>query len=1446
MQSKRLAAFALFLLLAAGIGFLGKTGRDAKTAGASSNHSVPEKAATAESSVADPTHSPTVVPRPAAAIPARRGARRVPTTADAVSVNGRPIASIALAPDFLEGLVDAAGQRATFRLPDGRVAEGAVQMQTRDADGVLVVQGLLTAPEPGSYFFQRQTVPGVAGSLVGVVRFDRSEIAFRVDPTGPGGAPQLVAHRLDQVVCLNLETPDLDRVAAELGPEEAPQTHPINIPIPTYQNGVVPLQSLPGAIAVIYLDFDGEKGPFTGWPSVTTDAAPSGASNAQIKDVWQRVAEDYTGFTINVTTDRRAFDNAPPGRRQHCILTPTTLAAPGSGGVSFVGSFNNSGDTVNWSFYSTGKTAAEVAAHECGHALGLSHDGQNPPGGSHVEYYGGQGTGEVGWAPIMGVGYYQNFVQWSKGEYTSASNTEDDLAIITNNNNDVDFRTDDYGATLATAGYLEILPDDTVSNEGILEQRADVDAFRFTTTGGAVSLTASVVAAGPDVDLLAEIYDSSDALIASDNVDTVLSATVAATLPAGEYTLRISGVGRGDPLVSGYSDYACNGAYLISGTVAGGVKADRFTIAENSANGTAIGTVTTRQNHDANPLTFSIASGNTGGAFAIDASTGALTVAASSVLNYEALSTRWDDPATIEIFVNIVDTVNSALNETVRVVVGVSDVNEAPVVAGGAMTILEHVPVGTSIFKVVASDPDRFDFTTFSIVSGNPGNAFAIDAQTGQITVAADLEATTQSLYTLTVRVADHRTPVQTSDAAIAITVIDVPAGYSPGTIRRTYFDTITGSTVAALTSHAKFPNNPDSEVLLTTFEGGAHGFSYGSTMRGYLIPPTTGVYSFWIASDDASALLISTDASSSNATSVATVASTTSLYQWTKFPTTQHSANITLTAGTPYYIEARHKQNVLVNHVEVAWTGPGIPQQVIPGLYLAPFYQNYAPKIPAATMSVRENVFSGATVGTVAVTDVNAQDTHVAFSIIGGTGSAFFGIDANTGRIFVTDGSSFNAGATPSFSLVVQTFDNGTPALSGSGTITVNVIPTATINLTGIAQQIWSGISGATVALLTADSRYPNRPSIERTLTSFDTGSDYATDYGSRIRAYVVPPTTGVYTFYLASDDEAQFRLSTDTDPANATLIASVATSTARNTWGSFASQTSAPVPLLAGRRYFIEALHKNASGGNFVQVAWTGPGIASQTILPGSALQPFNINAAPVWNGEPLAFTIASLPVNGTTVGSVTANDPNGDGVLFAIVAGNPVGNAFAINSQTGAITVNNGAALSAGQTVNLQVAVQDDGHGGAYPIASATTTVAITVQGTPIEQWRWSHFGADAVNPLISGELADPDHDGLCNLLEYALALDPLGPSESTVRVDLETIGVSQFLRLTASKNPAATDVTFSVEVTADLSAPAPWDASGTTIETSTSTTLQVRDNSPITPSGQRSIRLKVAHP
>lgn len=1290
-----------------------------------------------ESESREPLVRETPALRPHAPSPAATPAREVsstqsPDTAAAVLVT----TDRDLPPDFLDRIVSE--KSVSFTLPDGLPVRGNVDMIQRDPHGVLFVQGRTTSPHPGFYFFQRQTVPGIAGPLVGHVRFDGKTDAWKVEPAPDLASARLVARDLDQIICANYEQiPE----AAEGDVENAPQTHPTNIPIPSYQT-IIPLQSLPGATAVIYLDFDGEQGPFPGWGDF--DAAPATANNSQIFDVWKMVCEDYQGFNVNVTTDRKVFDNAPEGRRTHCIISPTTDAAPGAGGVAYVGSFNWSGDRVCWAFYSTGKSSCEVISHEVGHTLQLSHDGRNSPAEG---YYGGHGTDPTGWAPIMGVGYYKKLSQWSKGEYLSANQTQDDLAIIVSNN-DVDYRTDDMGDVLSSARYLEILADNTVSNEGIIEQTGDIDSFRFVTAGGTATLNVNTVTLNPNLDILAEIVDAATStVVASDNPDLGINAAVTANLPAGEYLLRVRGTGRGDVLGDGYSNYGCLGSYLITGTVSGGVKPERFSVAENTANGSAVGTVVPRNNHAGATLAYAITSGNTNGAFTINTSTGAITVANSAALDYEALSLRWDDPATIEMFVTITDSANPSLNETLRTVVTVTKVNEPPALTGGSQTLLEHTLTGTKVLKVSASDPDAYDFPTYSITAGNTGNVFAIDSGTGQITVAADIDVSATTVYNLTVQAADQGTPALTTTAAATITVVNTTAGYQPGRIVRTYFENISGSTVANLTGNAKFPNSPDSEQFLTSFDGTEHADNFGSTIRGYVIPPVTGTYQFWIASDDASDLRIGTNATPASATVKASVSGWTNPYAWTA-NASQQSATISLTAGQPYYIEARHKEGGGGDHVAVAWSGPGITRQVISGLYLAPYYQNYAPKVTAATFSIRESALAGQPVGTVGATDVNAQDTFGGYTITAGNAAGIFGINAATGQLFVAQSGLLNATTTPSHTLTVQTTDNGTPALSGTGTITVNVTAAAGINISGIVQEIWTGLSGTTLTGLTGSSNYPYKPNTRRTLTSFDSGENYAENYGSRTRVKFIPATSGDHRFYIAGDDDCRLLFSTNASGTGATQIANISGWTNHNEWTKYTSQTSAVKTLVAGQAVYLEALQKEGGGGDHVSVGYTSPDVTAVTVIPGSMLQPFDINTAPVFSPTSYSFTVnAATATTGAVVGTVTATEPNGETVVYAILSGNTAG-AFAINPATGAITVTNPALLSNGITT-LQLAAQDGGLGGVYPLASGTATATITITGNnTAPSFTSSSFSKPAAtentayNQTLAGSATDPN--------------------------------------------------------------------------------------------------------
>ena len=556
------------------------------------------------------------------------------------------------------------GDPVRIELTGGVMAEGSVKIIQFNDSRVSYVSGELTGPETGKFFFLTPPLGGKAGKAVGVVEFPASKTAYRIEPTGANGDPELWQRHLDEVVCVSMEEADPALLAEEAESVETGEIVPLRpdlVPdyIPSYNAGIVSLQSYPGAAGVMLLDF---AGGYTGsWGGVTY-ARPN-VSNETIKDVWKRIAEDYMAFNINVTTDIKVFLAAPAASRQRCCYTTTPITAAG---VAYFGSWNWGNDTVCWSVYNVGKAAAEVGAHEVGHTLGLAHQGQTGGG----EYYGGQGSGETGWAPIMGVGYYQALTTWAKGEYVNANQPQDELQTITTTNNNVAYRIDDTGCTLPTSRYLEVYNDNTVFAEGVIERTADTDAFQFTTTGGAINLTVDPVAPGDwgDLATMATLADATDTVIATTNLQNDVSSNITTTLAAGTYTFRVTGSGKNDPVTNGFSSYASLGYYSISGSVPGARLSTRLTVAERAPNNTVVGTVPAN-NPNSSPLVYTITGGNPGTTFAVS-NTGVVSVANNTLLDYYALAAN---PALyaaqFEVFVNIANVNNSSLSETNRRVV---------------------------------------------------------------------------------------------------------------------------------------------------------------------------------------------------------------------------------------------------------------------------------------------------------------------------------------------------------------------------------------------------------------------------------------------------------------------------------------------------------------------------------------------------------------------------------------------------------------------------------------------------------------------------------------------------------------------------------------------------------------------------------------------------------
>ncbi len=1198
-----------------------------------------------------------------------------------------------------------------FELVAGTYASGTIRhIELRQGD-VLRISGDLTEPENGRFFFQKQSLPGKAGDFAGLVEFPASRKAYRIEPTGPGGTSELVERRLDEVICERMPLLDNNRLMT-FSTEEIPPLDPQDVPdlIPPYNSGIISLQSRQGSTGVLYIDYRGGYTPT--WGGITYQKP--NVSNAQIKDVWKRVAEDYMPFNINVTTDIRAYEAAPENSRQRVIVTPTTTAAPSAGGVAYMNSWNWTGDTPCWAFYSTGKSAAEVISHEAGHTLSLGHDGRTTPSEG---YFGGHGSGATGWAPIMGVGYYQPVAQWSKGEYQYANNTEDDLAKIIANNNSVDPRADDTGGTLAGARWLEIATNFTVSAEGVIETTADTDALRFTTSGGQVSLTAIPVGDWADLAIQATLADATDVVIASNSPQTTLYASLATNLAAGTYTFRVTGAGRNSAPTNGFSDYASLGYYMVTGRVANARISTFLSVAENSTNGTLVGSIPAT-NPNGDTLLYTIVTGNVSNAFSLNNS-GVLKVANAAALNYEAFSAATQFPVQYELFVTISNTVTPALTEeNRRVVVQLLDVNEPPSLSGFDATILAHTQPGTAIGTIVGSDPDAYSYLTYAITSGNGGGSFAISSSLGTLTVAADIPVASQTVYTLTVRATDNGTPAKTADATVHVTVIPNSTGLNPGSISYAVYNNIgSGTYVTNLTLHPRFPFDPDWEAQCSLFEGNTdRADSYGAVMRGYLIPPASGTYTFWIASDDNSELWMSTTTNPANRSLIAYITGGyTSPRQWTKFAS-QKSADRALVAGQAYYVEARMKEGGGGDNLAVAWKGPATANltNVISGFYLAPSFMNYVPRATGFTNSIRRNLQAGSKVGQIKVTDVNTNDVP-AFAITGGDNTGIFSLDQE-GWVRVTDEAALQSAASP-VTLTVRVTDNGTPALSGTATVELTLADTNSLTSNNLRRELFNNIgSGSAISDLTGNAKYPNRPDALTSLTNFATPVNVADAFGSRIRAYVTVPTNGDYRFFIASDDASQLKFSRSGNPASVQTIASVSGWTNPNVFTQYVSQVSAlQTNLVAGQKYYIEALHKEGGGGDHLSVAWSGPGLTGTNIIESTFLSPLDINFAPQVTNHTLRISYTNLV--GHRIGRVAATDSPLDSLSFKITSGN-TGGTFAINPDTGDLTLAS-TALTASLTEDLfvlTVTVQDSGYGGLYPLHEQTATVTVLVIGPP----------------------------------------------------------------------------------------------------------------------------------
>ncbi|MDR1805895.1 MAG: hypothetical protein LBQ80_03880 [Clostridium sp.] len=374
----------------------------------------------------------------------------------------------------------------------------------------------------------------------------------------------------------------------------------LDLPTPYPLADTFELHSKPDSNYTIYLDFDGHVTAGTYWndyytgglpittPAYDLNSNPSDFSKTErlyIQYIFERVAEDYAPFDVDVTTEEPDIERLKKtneadteyGVRVAIGGDCTDWYGNMVGGVAFRNSFTYPIDAPCFVFSvrltNVEKYVAEACSHEVGHTLGLTHDGKT----DGTEYW----AGTNGYSAIMGSSYTQALTQWSKGEYADANNQEDDLAIIASK---IPYNTDDYGDNPLDATALPLAGGTT---NGLISTTDDVDVFSFTIKGNGsltLNLTDPYMAADA-TNLDAKVTISSTALAADIVLDdqSSLGASYSGTLAAGTYFIAVEGTGKEGV----YSDYGSLGRYVLTTAISDDYKptasADVLDLAENGA-----------------------------------------------------------------------------------------------------------------------------------------------------------------------------------------------------------------------------------------------------------------------------------------------------------------------------------------------------------------------------------------------------------------------------------------------------------------------------------------------------------------------------------------------------------------------------------------------------------------------------------------------------------------------------------------------------------------------------------------------------------------------------------------------------------------------------------------------------------------------------------------------
>ena len=391
---------------------------------------------------------------------------------------------------------------------------------------------------------------------------------------------------------------------------------------------------------------------------------------------------------------------------------------------------------------------------------------------------------------------------------------------------------------------------------------------------------------------------------------------------------------------------------------------------ENRAAGTVLATLPVELGYESQKLEVVKISGDTTGLFSVHPETFALTLNRDE-LNFESQTQH-------QLVIQLRDTANPDLSDHATITIDVQDRNDKPEVLSKSATIEEHSATETAVATMEATDEDTGPETfVWSIVGGNLGDAFTIDANTGEVSVANSDAVNFESAPTieLEVRATDQGIPVASGTGTLTITLTDI--NEAPEFTEEQTFEVLENAAGSSAIGTLSASEVDAGQTLSWTLLGGADSQLFNLASDGEL--------------------------------------------------TLSENAQLNFEQTTSYELEVQ---------VSDSATTPLSDTGVIT---ISVQDVNDAPKIESQEFELPENSGFETEIGTVSATDEDAGQT-ISFSITGGTLADAFQIDASSGLLSVAENAILDFESEGSKTVEVTATDNDTSPLSSAVLLTITL----------------------------------------------------------------------------------------------------------------------------------------------------------------------------------------------------------------------------------------------------------------------------------------------------------------------------------------------------------------------------------------------------------------------